>query len=137
MPLVAQPEIEGESVTDGDMVLDEERHGTLVDAVSSVSPSVMLNALAVPVRNASTLGKLNDPVPSAKFSLMEVTVLPAEFHRVPAAHVAECVDEDVRGVIPSLGEGDRSAEVEAAGDGHLRQADRADDSILRFRSLPD
>ena len=30
------------------------------------SPSVMLNALPVPERNASMLGKLNWPVPSAK-----------------------------------------------------------------------
>ena len=43
------------------------------------SPSVMLNAFAVPARNASTLGKLNTPVPSAKFSLMKCRYSPPSF----------------------------------------------------------
>ena len=43
------------------------------------SPSVMLNALAVPDRNAAMLGKLNWPVPSAKLSLRKRRNSPPAF----------------------------------------------------------
>ena len=93
------------------------------------SPSVMLKAFAVPVRNASTLGKLNTPVPSAKFSLTKCRYSPPNFHRVPAARAAERVDDDIRRVDSSLREDARSAEVEIARHDHLRQADRTRDAI--------
>ena len=93
------------------------------------SPSVTLNALAVPARNASTLGKLKSPVPSREVLVEEVPVLASKLDGVPAARDVQRVHEDVGGVVSALRELHRTAEVQATRDEHLRQPDRALDAV--------
>src|SRR5262249_33342152 len=59
----------------------------------------------------------------------EIPVLAAELHGVTAAHVAERVGDDVGGVVAGGGQACRTPEIEAAGDKHLRQPDRAGDAV--------
>ena len=72
------------------------------------SPSVMLKALAVPARNASTLGKLNDAGALGEVLVDEMPVLAAKRHRMPAARVAERVDQDIRRINSALRERGRA-----------------------------
>ena len=90
VPFVAHPELEGEVGPDGDLVLKERRRGPLIDDAAAL-PQRNLNAFAVPARNPATLGKLNTPAPSAKFSLMKCRYSPPIFiacrplHRLTAS----------------------------------------------------
>ena len=93
------------------------------------SPSVMLKALAVPARNAATLGKLNRPVPSAKLSLMKCRYSPPSFMEWRPLARRHRVVEHVGRVVAALRQRCRSAEVERAGDDHLRQSNRPRDAV--------
>ena len=128
VPLVAQSEFERDGVAEGDVVLDEQAHGALVDhaspfaerGVERIRRSGQECLHAREVEHARALGEV---------LVDEVPVLAANFHRVPAARAAERVDEDIRRVESSLGQGSRPAEVEIARHDHLRQADRTRDAI--------
>jgi hypothetical protein len=69
MPFVAQPELETESVVDGDDVLNEQGCGPLVDDTPPLAQRDVEG-----VRR-----KLNTPVPSAKLSLMKCRYSPPNF----------------------------------------------------------
>ena len=111
-----------------DLVLDEQRHGTLVDDASSLTErdvegicrSGQERIDARKVEHAGALGEV---------LVDEMPVLAAKCHRMAAARVAECVDQDIGRIRSALGEGAGPAEVEIARHDHLRQADRARDAI--------
>ena len=89
------------------------------------SPSVMLKALAVPDRNAAMLGKLNCAGALREVVVEEAAELAAGLARVAAARACVTVSLNTyERVVAALRQRGRAAEVERAGDDHLRQADR-------------
>ena len=129
MPLVAQPQLEGEIGPDPDRILNEECRGALIDAVPSLpkrDPESVGNA----GEERSDGWKVEGPCAFAEVLVEEMAVFPADLHRVPTTHVAERIGEDVRGVIPSDRKVWRSAEDETTGNEHLRQPDRTHDTAL-------
>ena len=104
------------------------------DSASSVmwlrrSPSVMLNALAVPERNAAMLGKIELAGALREVVVEEAAELAAGLARVAAGDAGQRVVEHVERVLAALRQSGRAAKVERAGDDHLRQPDRTIDAV--------
>ena len=93
-------------------------------------PSVTLNEFAVSARNAATLGKLNEPVPSRKLLLRNCRNSPpilSEFR----PHEQLSVSPTTKVVSPRPdGKARRTAEIQsAAGNVDLRQSDRLRNTV--------
>src|SRR5262245_38099041 len=128
VPLVAQPEIEGQRRTDGDPILAEEGQRALRDVVPPL-----------PERDAERVGgagekgrharKVERPGSLRVVFVAKVPVLAAGFHRVTPTPPADHVREQIEVVTASLRELEWPPEAEAAGHRDLRQPDGADDPV--------
>ena len=128
VPLVSQPQLETESVRDGDVVLEEQRHGPLVDETPPLAERD-IERVCCSGQERLDAREVEQARPFGEILVDEVPVLAAELHRVPAPAVAQRVGEDVERVVPALRKNRRTTEVEVARDNDLRQPNRTGHAV--------
>src|SRR6185369_4481720 len=128
MPFVTQAEIDRQVRTDPNAVLGEERHSVLGDVARS-SAKRDVECVRRSRQKRSHAGKVELAGALREIVVEEASIFATEPHRMAVDHAGHGVVEDVERIFAPLRQDGRSAEVQRAGDDHLRQPDRTVDTV--------